>query len=594
MERQPDLAVPAGRSLISRASLPCPTRCSLAGLFALLTGVVWSHAFAGVLRVPLGVSPETLADCAVGLTLAGFAAGVAGVLAGVLAGPRCATLGASLAASLVVAALGSLALLFANPALGGCAFAPLPAAALAVLVGQVLEQRLPSSIDRLLEKRALLRLVWWAFAALALTQAGRLATWVSDPSADWFVSTRHPFFEQHECANAYVYGAELALRGEPNVYDAQHYPGIHPPAEPTTHIAGLAPEDPFQYPPQFLLAPALALSVLPDYDALQALWFGINVSLCLGAALVLACWVAGPCGSQAALLLPVVCASFPVLYNFQYGQFHFAAVALAVLGWVAAHRKRPALAGVLLSCAILSKLFPAVLLIPLVASRRWRTLAWTGAATASATVATAATLGLAPLRAFCGHHVERLVDGRAFAFDEAWPDFAGLLIAGNQGVRGIVEKLEAMGLTSADATAADWVVRLCGVALLAFGVAVGRRNKRANRAVHALECLGLLGLGSMMSAGAWADYVPLTCVLLLTYLLPLSAERPIVRGWIAVSAPFHLFLLGAVPLGSAAEPSWMLPLSLFSALAMLVTFGMAVSFAHPYGSSVLIRSGRPL
>jgi hypothetical protein len=96
-------------------------------------------------------------------------------------------------------------------------------------------------------------------AVLAVVQLGRLATHFSDPGSDWFLTTRHPFYAQHECANAYLYGAELSARGEPNVYDAAHYPGLNPAAQPNSVLSGMTADDPFQYPPPFLLLPRLAL-----------------------------------------------------------------------------------------------------------------------------------------------------------------------------------------------------------------------------------------------------------------------------------------------------------------------------------------------
>ena len=43
---------------------------------------------------------------------------------------------------------------------------------------------------------------------------------------------RHPFWAKHECMSAYVHGAELALRGEDNVYAAAHYLGLNQQATP--------------------------------------------------------------------------------------------------------------------------------------------------------------------------------------------------------------------------------------------------------------------------------------------------------------------------------------------------------------------------
>ena len=97
----------------------------------------------------------------------------------------------------------------------------------------------------------------------------------------------------------------------------------------------------------------------------------------------------------------------------------------------------------------------------------------------------------------------------------------------------------------------------------------------------AIAWLGLLGLGSLASTGAWADYVPLTCVWLLTLLAPLTAGRPALQLALGLCAVLQLFLPGTMPLGDWVGTSWMYPLSLLGALAMLATFTIAVALRAP-------------
>jgi hypothetical protein len=242
--------------------------------------------------------------------------------------------------------------------------------------------------------------LWLVVALVGVAQVGRLSTFMTDADFDWFLSTRHPFLAKHECANAYFYPAELNLRGESNVYDAVHYPGLNPDAQTETALAGMTPEDPYQYAPQFLLWPTLAISVTRNYTVIRMVWFGLQVALLMGTVLGLALWIGGRPGRLAAYWSPLLLVAFPFLHNLQYGQFHFAAVALGVLGLLAFERGRSPLGGALLAVSILSKLFPAVLLVPLVAQRCWRDLAWTAAAGAMLTVVALVVLGPAPFVAF--------------------------------------------------------------------------------------------------------------------------------------------------------------------------------------------------
>jgi hypothetical protein len=342
-----------------------------------------------------------------------------------------------------------------------------------------------------------------------------------------------------------------------------------------TELTGMAPEDPFQYAPQFLLWPRAAIAVTQDYQAIRLLWFGINFTLCMGAVLLLCFWVGGQVGSVGALLSPFVLIAFPTLHNFQYGQFHFATIALAVLAMLAFERRRPAVGGTLLAASILSKLFPALLLVPLALQRRWRELGWSVAAGAVLTLATLLVTGTPPFRAFADYHLPRLLDGSAFAFGEAWPEVAELLVAGNQGIRGIFDKLAAMGLPGVTAVSAG-AGKLYGLALVMVAAAIGLRRD-ASRSERAIAWISLLGLGSLASTGAWADYVPLTCVWLLTLLAPLTTGRPAMQLALGVCAVMQIFLPGTMPLGDWVGTSWMYPLSLLGALAMLATFTTGVT-----------------
>ena len=98
----------------------------------------------------------------------------------------------------------------------------------------------------------------------------------------------------------------------------------------------------------------------------------------------------------------------------------------------------------------------------------------------------------------------------------------------------------------------------------------------ATRAELAVLWLGLLGMASMASAGAWADYVPLTCVWLLAAMASLvKGDRVWEIGWVAC-AVLQVTLIGTLPLGDVSTAGWMLPISLVSAVAMLVAFGSAL------------------
>jgi len=529
--------------------------------------VVWSHGLAALLR-HLGPADAPLAAWA--LTFGAVAA----ALAGAAAWPsRLAP-----AASGIVAATGAGATALLQPGAGAAALALLAVAPLASWGGENLGHRLPDSIDGALRRRRWAAPLWATVALVAVAQVGHLATWMTDPGATRFLlATDNPFWAGHECLPAYLYGDELAARGEPNLYDGAHYPGLNPEANPSTQMAGMHPEDPYQYPPQFLLLPRLARTLTHDYGTVRVVWFALQATLLAGVFSWLALWTGGRAGRLAAWLLPLVLSAFPTLYALQYGQFHVTAVALSIAALLAFEGRRRALGGALLAVAVSAKLFPALLLLPLVVRRRWRELGWTAAFGALFALLGLAVLGPVPYAAFFESHLPHLADGSAFAFDVAWPELRELVIADNQGFPGLLTKLDELGVPGLEGDVRRVATLLYLAAIAAAALLFGRREAELPRPARAAGWLALVGLGSLASSGAWGDYVPLTAVWLLALLAARLREGArfavlLVACWI-----LQYTLLGTTPIGSWAPMAILIPLSTVASLSLFVLFGWAAA-----------------
>ncbi|MEM7436174.1 MAG: glycosyltransferase family 87 protein [Myxococcota bacterium] len=551
-------------------------RTLAAAAVAACLGVVWTQALAVVVR---GLSPDPASPEAWALPLS-----IAAVLVSLAASgasrirPRydLAILGAAVAAATMIMTVpGSLA-----PSL-----ALIPAAVGAAWLSYAIASRLPEAIDALPRTHRWRSGAWLAIAVVAVVQLTRLSTWIADPHSDWSLTTEHPFWAKHECLSAYVYGGELALRGEDNVYDASHYPGLNPDAAPTTVLHEMTVEDPFQYAPQFLLWPAAALALTSDYPSIRAVWFALQTTLFFAVVAWLGLWVGGRSGRLALSLWPLAVSAFPALHALQYGQFHLAAIALSVAAMLAFDRGCDRAGGALLAVATLSKIFPGVLLVVLLAHRKWSALAWTAAFAGLLTAASFAVLGSAPFIAFFEYHLPRLQSGEAFAFGDAWPEVRDMVIVANHGVYGLVVKLGEMGVAGASTGAAAWINRGYGLAVLVAAWGVGRQGG-FNREQQAVAWLALLGLASMTSTGAFVDYVPLTATWLLTLLawrvfVPTqSAARTSPAATVTTRAALLIVwasqytLLGTVPLGDYFDPKVMLPLSALSTVITLCVFGI--------------------
>ena len=340
------------------------SRRLVAASAAVTAGIIWTQALGALTRhlgpadTPLLAMPLTVAAALVSL-------------AGAVAWPRrWAPLLSLAAAGVAVAALQSL-----TPGAWASASALFVTGPAVSLLGLALGRRLPDSVDTVGARRPAVVVVWGLLALSMVVQTGRLATFMRDPSFDWYLTTRHPFWAKHECMPAYIYGAELSARGVENVYDAAHYPGLNPQAAPHTDMVDMAPEDPFQYAPQFLLLPRAAVAMTSDYPTIRLVWFGIQTTFFVAVAAGLALWVGGVAGRMGLWLLPLAFTAFPALHNFQYGQFHLAGIALAVGGMLALERRRRALGGLMIAAAVCAKIFPGIVLVILAVQRRWRDLA---------------------------------------------------------------------------------------------------------------------------------------------------------------------------------------------------------------------------
>lgn len=432
--------------------------------------------------------------------------------------------------------------------------------------------RLDASIDGALRRRRVVAVAWAILGLATVVQTGRLSTYMADPSYNWVLTTTHAFWSRHMCMQAYFYAADLNRQGEPNVYAAAHYPGLNPDAPNRSTVAHLEPDDPYQYPPQFLLLPRLVLALSNDFHVIRSAWFAVQALGFLLLAFLFARWYGGEAGRAAAWLIPLVWISVPSMLNFQYGQFHLSTIALAVAALMAFDRRRAVLGGALLASAILAKGFPGILLVPLVLKRRWSEAASTMAWCAGLTALAVAVLGPEPFAAFLQYHLPRVRSGAAFAFHEVWPEFLAPLFAGNISPYSLVLKLRELGVAGAGEGVARAVQGMFTIGVVGLGVLASRVQSRR---AFALAGVALVNLAAMTSPAAWGDYVPVGTLWIATFLV--ARGRGAVATPLAAAAGAMSFLLpGVVPIGNflAAVPSMVLSIV---CTVLLVAFNCRVA-----------------
>ena len=77
------------------------------------------------------------------------------------------------------------------------------------------------------------------------------------------------------------------------------------------------------------------------------------------------------------ILLLYVLLFNPIVWTLVNGQINLLVACLLVLAWLNTRGQRPAIAGLCLGCAVLLKTYPAVIILLLLAARRYRTVAYT-------------------------------------------------------------------------------------------------------------------------------------------------------------------------------------------------------------------------
>jgi len=432
------------------------------------------------------------------------------------------------------------------PRLGGVAGAI--AVALALGATWLVWRWVPESLAGSLRRRPVVAGLWALSAVLALLQMGRLSAFMDDPERIWGSVVPDPLAANHACLSAYVVAADLSRRGTGNLYDERYYPAFAGDAArllAPSDIRGLTKwmDDPYEYPPPFLLFPRAALLVTDDFLAIRAGWFVLQTLALIVVCAWTAKWVGGRDGQLALLLIPVVLASLPTMLGLQFGQFHIATLLLSVAAMICFEERRPAVGGLLLGVATLSKLFPAFLLVYLLARRRFREVAWTLAASVAFSLVGLAVLGWSPFEAFLGYQLPRIQSGEAFAFYER----EALVVSRNLGIPGLVTKLHFFGvpgMTHGLAALLGWLFTL-----LLFWLAWTAGRRTEGRVAEARAWLALLALGAFRSPLA-PPYVSVATLWLLTLLAGEIRGR---RSWVVGFVVAWLLIIGPPPLTGPTE-----------------------------------------
>ncbi|MBZ5640209.1 MAG: DUF2029 domain-containing protein [Acidobacteriia bacterium] len=357
-----------------------------------------------------------------------------------------------------------------------------------------------------------LKIVSGVATVVALVQLLRLVVFIVDPTrvvCSFMPASRWEI--EHSCLSAYYVSAKAAAT-VPDIYDDSLFtmPDDDPTRIRNPRMIGPFKIDVFEYPPPFLLLTRGLLLLAPEFLDHRMLWFGLSGMVVLLAFVVVARFLSPHAGTRALLLSPLVWVALPTISTFQKGNVQVLVIAASMLAMVLFERRHFAAGGGLLAFVAMGKIYPGMLVIYLVAQRRWRALAWTIAAGLTFLSLSLLDTGWPPYVAFL-RHLPAILGGESF------PAFRNpAAMANNFSIPGLVFKLKLLGvpgMSFAVSKAVGWAYTLV---VIAVTVVLGRRAVGDDR--KPLVWMAILLLATLRSPflpPAYAVFPPLWLLTLL-------------------------------------------------------------------------------
>jgi alpha-1,2-mannosyltransferase len=283
------------------------------------------------------------------------------------------------------------------------------------------------------------------FAIGALLLIGQLllaAAFIINPNlARWDSTPWTPQRSNHSCVSSYWVACDR-IGSARDIYAEEIYslPQVDPSAPRVGRPLGPLLVDQYEYPPAFLVLPRLLAAVTTDFWAFRRVWFALNLGVVVGGLMLVAARFDRILATPALWLAPFVLLAPPSIITLVMGNVQLAIIAVSMIAMLMFERKRHAAGGALLAYAVVSKLYPGLLLLYLLLRRDWRAVAWTAVFAMAFVAVSIADFGAGPYVAFATH-MPKLLSGEAF------PAFRNpAAIAINESIPGLVFKLHLFGV----------------------------------------------------------------------------------------------------------------------------------------------------
>jgi len=388
---------------------------------------------------------------------------------------------------------------------GGFGLRPIPA----IIVGALLAATVAAAGATRLHRRLAVsplswpeRLVMVAATAVAILRIGALSIFMADVGRpEYSVEPHDEFRRSHSCLSAYAESARFLHEGDHNIYERSLY-------RTPTGFRDIGPlkVDPFHYPPPFLLLPQAIRALAPDFWDVRRIWFALQAVILAGTVVGLAGWIGGYRG-RSALIAGLLLLALPhPAATLQQGNFQVTAVCLATAAFVLLVAGRIAVGAPVLAYAALAKIFPGILVIPLIGGRLWRQVACVAGAGVVLLALTVGLQGTRPFRDFVSTALPEISSGAAFPQTEL-PQHSRV----NWSAYGQTVRLRHLGMSFLTQPAGLMATQVYGVLVVALAAWVGWKRRLeitsdAGRLAVVQIALALVSLASFRSPFVGALY----------------------------------------------------------------------------------------
>jgi len=400
--------------------------------------------------------------------------------------------------------------------------------------------------------RAAPRWLWVVFlvatAAWAVARTVRVARFMWSP-ANYASGVTQFKRDRHNCTSAYFVTARgIRLGVDPYVWP------FGAPAPPPIAIALPEPLDQCLLPastppPALVVVPLITPLDETHFPQFRWRWFVAMALACTALLLCGALWLKDEL-PMLPWLVPLVCGSFPWLYNLQLGQLTMVGAVLNFAAVAAIATRRERIGGILLGAATMTLIFPGIIAIPLAMRRRWRPLVWAAGLMLALTLVSIAVFGWHVHASYALTQVPKMLAGR---------DVAGDAFRTRFGVWELFMRMKAAGLPLGDGAPVT-AAAIYSVFVLGLTVAVGVRGMRRPQGQATTPLEDALALGSLLalvllsriSSTSYGTILGIVVgAVLLAALTPRLADAGPGRAilWVAVVAAFAWLTFAVLDLG---------------------------------------------